>query len=102
MVRKITRYTKEEKEKYMKEYKKSRLSISKYTKSVGIPEATFRGWIKKENEIEFGEIDIKEETRKEKQSSMIFATETIKIELKRGYNKKLLRNVMEVLIEDVK
>ena len=85
MVRKITRYTKEEKERYMKEYKKSRLSISKYTKSVGIPEATFRGWI-----------------TKEKQSSMIFATETIKIELKRGYNKKLLRNVMEVLIEDVK
>ena len=53
----------------MKEYKNSKLSISKYTKSVGIPEATFRGWINKENEIEFGEINIKEETRDEKESN---------------------------------
>lgn len=78
------------------------MSISKYIKKANIPEATFRGWIAKENMQIFGEVNLEENTSSQigNQSSIIFVMDRIKIELDKGYNKKILKNLMEVLIED--
>ncbi len=103
MARKVKRYTQEEKEKYIKDYKESKLSITQYIKKANIPEATFRGWITKENMQIFGEVKLDENTTNqiENESSIIFEMEKIKIELKKGYNKKILKSLMEVLIDNV-
>lgn len=93
------KYTEQEKEKYVKEYQKSGLSRRKYAKRKGIPPTTFSAWIEKDTDIRFGEIQI--EKNKEsilKGNSKVFITDTIRIELKNGYNKEFLRKVMEVLI----
>lgn len=105
MARKVKRYTQEEREKYIKDYKESKLSIAQYIKKANIPEATLRGWITKENMQVFGEVKLDENTTNQNQigneSSVIFEMEKIKIELKKGYNKKILKNLMEVLIDNV-
>lgn len=39
------KYSKQEKEKYIEEFKNSNESQSAFAKVRGIPEATFRGWL---------------------------------------------------------
>ena len=50
----------------------------------------------------FGEVNLEENTSSQmgNQSSIIFVMDRIKIELDKGYNKKILKKLMEVLIED--
>ncbi len=51
----------------------------------------------------FGEIKLDEDrtTQIENESSIIIVMEKIKIELNKGYNKKILKNLMEVLVDNV-
>ena len=45
------KYTIEEKEKTIEEFKTSNLSMREFLRIKGIPSSTFRGWLDKENEI---------------------------------------------------
>ena len=98
-------YSKEEKIAYVEEFKSSGMSANEYSREKGIPATTFRGWLRLDRALEFGEIDLKsgeiEQISKVVppiRKTMVFAKEDIRIELKEGYDKELLRNIVEVLI----
>lgn len=90
----MKQYTIEEKKKCVEEYRKSNLSIAKYAEQNNIPHATFRRWVEKENEGKFGEVCF--ETNKTPIFNLV--TDTIKIELKEGYNKSFLQGIMGVIL----
>ena len=95
------------KEEYLAEYHESGKSKSEFTREKDIP-TTFQRWIDNENRSTYGMIDLNK-LDKEKQQVMsnvlkptVFASSKIKIELQEGYDKNLLRSVVEVLINDTK
>lgn len=94
-------YSIEEKEKYLEEFKTSNLSIREFTKNNNIPTSTFRGWLDKEDEIRFGQINISDNNVNisAPRTTTVFASEYIRIELKHGYNKQFLKNILEVLMQ---
>ena len=104
----MLKYNKNEKETYLKEFKESSLSLNKFVKEKGIPYTTFHGWMKAQNNLSFGELELKTtkpKTEKTKTSSsnnnkkpIIFTSEDIKIELKEDFNKEFLKKIVEVLI----
>ena len=100
-------YSDEEKEEYLVEYHESGKSKSEFPREKDIP-TTFRRWIDNENRSTYGMIDLNK-LDKEKQPVMsnilkptVFVSSKIKIELQEGYDKNLLRSVVEVLINDTK
>ena len=100
-------YSDEKKEEYLAEYHESGKSKSEFTREKDIP-TTFQRWIDNENRSTYGMIDLNK-LDKEKQQVMsnvlkpiVFASSKIKIELQEGYDKNLLRSVVEVLINDTK
>ena len=97
-------YSEEEKQAYVDEFKESSLSITAYAREKGIPDTTLRGWLRLDNAVEFGKIDIGTHVTSQtgiqqipRKKSMIFVMENIRIELKEGYNKKVLKQIIEVL-----
>lgn len=95
-------------EKYLVEYHESGKSKSEFSREKDIPTTTFRRWIDNENRSTYGMIDLNK-LDKEKQPVMsntlkptVFVSSKIKIELQEGYDKNLLRSVVEVLINDTK
>ncbi len=97
----VRTYEKEEKQAYVEDYKNSGETIARYALENGIPETTLRGWIKEDQELTFGEIEIKPSTPplpKVTKRATVFATENIRIELKENFNKELLKKIVEVLI----
>lgn len=97
----LRKYTDMEREQYLKEYQNSDLTISQFAREKGIPASTLKGWINKETDIRFGELQTEENKRTAMpRPNKVFITENIRIELKYGYNKEFLRRVVEVLIED--
>ena len=99
MKREIRSYTQKEREQYVEEFKNSSLSITKYCKERGIPEATFRGWLEKVKENKFGEVSIETKDTNLDSKNVTIIIDKIKIELKQGYNKNLLKSFMEVLVK---
>ena len=97
-------YTIEEKERALEEYRNSTLSLNEFTKQKNIPMSTFRGWLDKENEIRFGEINIGDDTTKvpPPRATTVFLNDSIRIELKDGYDKTFLKNILEVILQDAK
>ena len=94
-------YSSEEKRLYIEEYKRLDLSISAYVKQKNIPKSTFRDWLKKENTENtetFGELKFEEI----KEPVFALATDKIKIELKDGYSKSLLQEILEVILRNDK
>lgn len=97
----VRTYEKEEKQAYIEDFKNSGETIGRYALEKGIPETTLRGWLKEDRELTFGAIEIKPSNMplpKTTKSATVFATENIRIELKEGFNKNFLRNIVEVLI----
>ena len=101
-------YSDEEKEEYLAEYHESGKSKSEFSREKDIPTTTFRRWIDNENRSTYGMIDLNK-LDKEKQLVMsnilkptVFVCSKIKIELQEGYDKNLLRSVVEVLINYTK
>ena len=93
-------YSEEEKQEYLDKYKVSGKSKTIYARENGIPEATFRAWVKEEQYGMFGAIEINQQeqvTPKPIIKSTIFCNENIRIELKEGYDKKYLRQIIEVI-----
>lgn len=99
----LKKYTTEEIEYALSEYKESGLSMSEYTRNKGIATTTFRGWLNKNkiNELEgFGLINF--ETTNDAKINIAkvvvnFNTDKIKIELKEGYDKKMLKNIIKAV-----
>lgn len=105
MLKTLNTYTDKEKEEYLEEYRNSNLSIGAFAREKNIPVSTFRGWLTKEMEIRFGELNLGEITTNKSiasKPSTVFITDTIRIELKEGYDKNLLKNIMEVLLSNDK
>ena len=96
-----TKYSDLDKMRYLDMYKESGLSIRKFAEDNGIPESTFSGWLKEEDEFGFGEISIKpksQEIPKQVKKTAVFANETVRIELKEGFNKDFVLKIVEVLV----
>ena len=96
-------YTEEEKMKYVAEFKASGMSMNEYAKEVDIPEATFRDWLKIDRELGFGRINVNKPLTPitpittTNKKPMVFVNDDIRIELKEGFNKQFLRQIIEVL-----
>ena len=102
-------YSIAEKIAYVEEYRESGLSQSQFAKTKGIAPTTFSGWLRLERALAFGEIDLNksnithvETTTNTKviniKKSTIFVKDDIRIELKEGYDKELLKKIVEVLV----
>ena len=104
------RYSQEEKSAYIEEFKSSGMNKTKFAREKGIPEATFRTWLKLENLKTFGEIDLNKSTciytnpmfklNPLDGKTIVFKQNNISLELKEGYNKQLLKKIVEVLVSD--
>lgn len=97
-------YSEEEKQIHLDSFKVSGKSQTAYARENNIPEATFRAWIKDDCLKSFGSIDINPilasgQTREIKPLT-IFSCDNIRIELKEGFDRALLRKIVEVLIND--
>ena len=96
-------YSEEEKRLHLDKYEVSGKSKTEYARENNIPEATFRAWIKEDAYANYGMIDVEEKNvgREIKfVKPIIFTNETMRIELKPGYDKDFLRKIIEVLIND--
>ncbi len=94
----MSKYSKEEKMEYVERYKESGETVARFAQENGIAETTFRDWIKYDKELKFGEIDISPNSiNKTKPNVTVFSSKNIRIELKEGYDKELLKQLMEVL-----
>ena len=93
-------YSDEEKASHVKKFNQAGVSIKEFAREHDIPESTFRGWLEKENP--FGKIGLNQEkpTVYRSRQIMAFACENIKIELKEGYDKIFLAQIIEVLTSD--
>lgn len=99
----VRTYSQEEKQAYVEEFKNSGETTSRYALERGIPETTLRGWLKEDKELTFGAIEIKPANTplpRISKSATVFATENIRIELKENFDKKLLKQIVEVLLSD--
>ena len=101
--REIRGYSKEEKIAYVEEFKASGMNIAEYARTRNIPNTTLRGWLRLDKALAFGEINIRPQTNAVPpapvvKKTMVFAKEDIRIELKEGFDKEFLRNIVEVLI----
>lgn len=94
-------YNQEEKRDYVDRFKVSGKSKTEYARNNGIPEATFRAWLKEEQYGMFGSIDINESESQLKSRDavkpIIFCDENIRVELREGYNKEYLKQIIEVI-----
>ncbi len=94
-----TSYTEEEKEEYIEMFRNSGESLTDFCKEHQIPNSTFRGWLKIDEEHGFGVISVTSKSIPKK-TIVSFSTDTIRIELKENFDKDMFRKVVEVLIND--
>ena len=95
-------YEEEEKRMYLDAFNVSGKTKTAFVRDNNIPEATFRAWIKEDENSTFGAIQLNNDTQsiRNKKQSTIFSCENIRIELKDGFDKEILRKIVEVLIND--
>ena len=106
----VKEYSKEEKIAHVEAFKESGMSITAYAREQGIPKATFSGWLRLDRALAFGEIDVKPKFNEGANTSLkpnqpirktiVFAKDDIRIELKEGFDKNLLKKIVEVFISD--
>jgi len=115
----IKKYSEEEKLKYVRGFKNSTLTICDYAKKMLIDAEDLKTWLKEYKKLPtFGAIKIVEVDKAETQSTAIAKAEmsesttlgetktiiafdngTIKLEVKEHFNKKLLQQLTEALVE---
>ncbi len=101
-------YTKQEKILIIDAFKSSGMSQNAFARAKEIPETTFKSWLRLDKALAFGEIDVSDIATSTTQvpknnpitikKSIIFAKDDIRIELKEGFDKELLKNITEVLM----
>lgn len=93
-------YNEEQKRSYIAEYHMSGKNKTLFARENGIPESTFRKWVKEENVDTFGMINLNTEENviiKKPANTVVFYNQHIRIELKDGYNKEELKKIVEVI-----
>lgn len=99
-------YGAEEKIAYVEEYENSGMSIAQFAREKQLPSSTLRSWLRLNQAMTFGEINLSQTTSITKSATIVpkkptvFVSSDIRIELKEGFNKELLRKIVEVLIDD--
>ena len=97
-------YEEEEKRMYLDAFNVSGKTKTAFARENNIPEATFRAWVKEEEYLTFGAIQLNNheiaQPMRNKRQSTIFSCENIRIELKEGFDKNFLKRIVEVLIND--
>lgn len=96
MSAKYTDVSYEQKMNYIEQYKNSGMSYEDFAKKIGISRYTFKRWLDAEEVISFGVIDFTETYVEEHITT--FTADKIRIELSKGFNRKLLKSIVEVLI----
>ena len=96
-------YTQEERVAYVEELKSSGMSLTEFSKLKNIPSSTLNGWMRLDRALAFGEIDLKPQLQVVPpapliKKTMVFAKDDIRIELKEGFDKEFLRNIVEIMI----
>ena len=94
-------YSDEEKRQWIDQLRSSDRSLRQVSEESGIPKTTLSDWVKKDEEIGFGEINLKpknQEIPKVVKKITVFANETVRIELKEGYDKEFVLKLVEVLV----
>ena len=100
-----SKYDEAQKSEWLSNFKKSNISVRCYSKEIGVPSATFRSWLAKEKSRtsnQFGIVNLVKNNEVEivGSSEISIKTEKIKIELSKGYNKKMLKKLIEVITDD--
>ena len=96
----IRNYSEEEKISYVEAYKQSGVSINQFAEENNIPSSTLRGWLDKEQEFGFGELSLKprqQDIPKAVKKTSVFANETVRIELKEGFDRDFVLKMVEVM-----
>lgn len=95
-------YSDDEKQLHLDQYKVSGKSKAEYARDNDIPETTFRTWVKEINYSDFGVLETEENNKDVVKviRPVIFTNENIRIELRDGYDKDLLKKIIEVLVND--
>ncbi len=97
-------YSEEEKEKYVRGFKKCTLTLYDYAREMNIRPEELKQWLKEDNgSALFGKIEMSDIVRtpvstSTSRTAIKFESKNIKIELKENYDKVLLMNLMEVLL----
>ncbi len=107
------KFSKEEKEKLLKKFRNGDLSYRAFCKKNGVSKTTLSTWLRAEREnlnkisaggaTDFGIIQLNaqgETSATDDKESIKFSCDTIRIELKNGYDKNLLTKVIEVMTYD--
>ena len=95
-------YSEEEKQSHLDKFRVSGKSKTLYARENDIPEATFRAWVKDEQyamygALEWGQISETTNTNPNIVRPVIFCNENIRIELRDGYDKNFLKQIIEVI-----
>lgn len=89
-------FTYEQKVKYVEQFKNSGMSQEDFAKEIGVTRNTIKTWLEVDRVMEFGMIDLTETFIEDHKT--IFTSDKIRIELSKGFNRKLLKNIVEVLV----
>lgn len=98
------KYTEIEKQEYVRKLKSSGQSVEDFARNNKIGISTICRWRKKYPQEYFGKLELNNSETKievqEKTYDIVFATDNIELYLKEGYDKNILRNIVEVLSLD--
>lgn len=86
----------EQRMKYIEQFKSSGMAQADFAKEIGVTRNTLKMWLEVENVMSFGMIDLTETFVDDYKT--IFTSDKIRIELAKGFNRKLLKNIVEVLV----
>lgn len=86
----------EQRNKFIEEYKNSGMSQEDFASKIGVTRNTLKTWLEVDRVMTFGMIDLREIFVEDHKT--IFSYDKIKIELSKGFNRKLLKSIVEVLV----
>ncbi len=108
-----SKYSEENKKKWLEEFKNNNKPASQYAKEIGIPASTLRFWARKELNScynnSFGEIKILDnanvvsnvaEVDNNNEKQIKYYGNKVTIILEKGYDRVFLRKIVEVLVKD--
>lgn len=97
-------FSEEEKEKYVRGFKKCTLPLYDYARKMNINSEDLKRWLKEDKGTAlFGKIEMSDIVQTPRnatstKTAIKFESDTIKIELKENFDKTLLMNMMEVVM----
>ena len=94
-------YSEIEKMDLIRKYEEAQVSMAKFAKEKGVARSTFSQWVHNREKPKFGKIEIEDTKELVAESASTIAltynSEKINIEIKKGYDPKMLEKIVEVL-----